>query len=342
MSASPEAICRPSPAGLRCVHLFPGQGDFSVRALLAAVRADRVLRTSTEDVFGQIDPVAGAVGLAPLSPWLLGPNRPTTRELAHATTGTAQLALFGAAMAIHRALCHSLGAPLAAVGVSFGEITALTAAGVFSVADGARVAHDLALLLGSCPGGLTLLTCSEHAARELIERSGAREVVVAVVNDDHCVVVAGPVASLARLEKAADAVTAPVRLPLSCTAHHPAQQAAAQAFAVAVRSRPRAEPQFPVYSAVAGRAYRDADEVPRLLSDSLVRPAVVPVVLGQAMRHAPDLFLEVGTGGALAASARRTLSRMHAVGGHLPPAITPLAEPGLPLVTAHPCRDGEA
>src|SRR5205823_6408376 len=139
------------------VHLFPGQGDFSAGALVRAARADGTIRTAAEQVFEAVDRVAAERGLQPLGSWLLGPTPPTARDLAGDATGTSQLAVFGASMTVHQALCHSHGTPSAVVGVSFGEIAALTAAGVFTLHDGARAAHDLARVLASCPGGLTLL-----------------------------------------------------------------------------------------------------------------------------------------------------------------------------------------
>ncbi|AXG52078.1 putative acyl transferase [Streptomyces lincolnensis] len=311
----------------RTVHLFPGQGDFSVGALVRAVRADASMRTAAEQVFEAIDGVAGERGLRPLGPWLLGPTPPTARELAADAVGAAQLALFGVSMTVHHALCRAHGEPLAVVGVSFGEIAALTAAGVLTLDDGARAAHDLARVLSSCPGGLTLLSCPERTARDVIDGAGTQDVVVAVVNDDRSVVVAGSVAELARVEKtAAETKVTALRLRLPFTSHHPALQAESEAFAAAVRAYDRAEARFPVHSAVAGRAYTVGDDLPRRLADCLVRPARVPDVLHQVALCEPDVVFEAGTGSALASSARAVLSR------HPTLVRAPLAEPGaLPM-----------
>ncbi|MDO0909387.1 acyltransferase domain-containing protein [Streptomyces sp. DT2A-34] len=293
--------------------------------MVRAFHAGGVIQPAIQQVFEQVDQVAVERGLPPLGPWLLGPQPPNGRDLAHAAAGTSQLALFGASLAVHEALCHRYGMPSAAVAVSFGEIAALTAAGVFTVGDGARAAHDLALVLSSCPGGLTLLTCSEQAARGLLEHAGARDAVVAVVNDDRSVVVAGPPAALAHVEKAAaDRGLAAVRLRLPFASHHPALGFAAEAFADAVRDYPRSAARFPVYSAVAGRPYDATDDLPRRLADCLIRPAMVPAVLRQAARHEPGVLFEAGTGESLALSARRVLADS-------PPAIhAPLAEPDFP------------
>ncbi|MFD6301458.1 acyltransferase [Streptomyces sp. NPDC060223] len=398
-TSAPQIPDRP-PGRWRSVHLFPGQGDFSVGALVRAVRSDGMMRTAAEQVFEAMDRVAAERGLPALGSWLLGPTPPTARDLADAATGTSQLALFGASMTTHQSLCRSHGTPAAVVGVSFGEIAALTAAGVFTLCDGARIAHDLARVLASCSGGLTHLSCSERTARDLIDRAGTRNavagvddgrsvvvagvddgrsvvvagvddgrsvvvagvddgrsvvvagvdddrsvvvagvddrrsvvedgvddgrsVVVAVVNDDRSVVVAGPVSELVRVEKvAAETQVTAVRLHLPFTSHHPALQAESEVFAEAVRAYDRSEAHFPVYSAVAGRAYAVGEDLPRRLADCLVRPAVVPTVLHLVARHEPDVLFEAGTGRSLATSARRVLSRLSTL-----TVLAPLAEPG--------------
>ncbi|MFI1722284.1 acyltransferase domain-containing protein [Streptomyces sp. NPDC020489] len=325
MRTSPPPEPEPASRWRRAAHLFPGQGDFSVGSLIRAARAGSV-GAAVREVFGQIDEVAVERGLRPLGPWLLGRQPPSGRELAQAATGTSQLALYGASIAIHRALSTSYGAPSVVVGVSFGEIAALTAAGALTVRDGARVAHDLAVVLARCPGGLSLLGCSEQSAHRLLERAGAPDAVVAVVNDDRSAVIAGPVPALARVEKVAgDEGVSTMRLRLPFSSHHPALAEQSAVFAASVRAYPLTETRVPVYSAVAGRRYRPDDDLPRRLADCLVRPAVVPTVLRQAARHRPDVFFEAGTGDALASSARTVLSTNPAL-----PVHAPLAEPDFP------------
>ncbi|GHE05671.1 hypothetical protein GCM10010339_42540 [Streptomyces alanosinicus] len=295
---------------------------------MRALRHSGALRSAAREVFGQIDAVALERGLPPLGPWLLGPRPPSGRDLAHAATGVQQLALFGTSMTVHQALCDSCAAPVAVVAVSFGEIAALTAAGCLTVRDGARAAHDLALVLTSCPGGLSALSCTERSARRLLERAGAAEdVVVAVVGDDRSVVVAGPVTALARVEKTAvDSAVTATRLRLPFAAHHPAFARQAAEFAASVRAYARSAARCPVYSAVAGRAYRPDDALADRLADCLVLPAAVPDVLHQAAaRHRPDVLFEAGTGDALATSVRRVLAT-----GLAPPVHAPLAEPDFP------------
>ncbi|MFF4503699.1 acyltransferase domain-containing protein [Streptomyces sp. NPDC001401] len=282
------------------------------------------MRAAVRRVFDEVDRVAVERGLDPLGPRLLGPVPPTGRDLAGAPVGTAQLVVFGASLAVHQALCHTYGVPSAVVGVSFGEIAALSAAGILTVGDGARAAHDLALVLASCAGGLTLLCCSQRSAHDLLTRVQAREATIAVVNDDRSVLIAGSLPELTCVEKAAaDAGVTAVRLRLPFTSHHPSLTDQAEAFAKALTAYHQAEPLCPVYSAVAGRAYNGSDDLARRLADCLIRPAVIPPVLRHVVTaHRPDALFEAGTGSALATSARRVLSD-----GAAPAVHAPLAEP---------------
>jgi len=291
------------------IHLFAGQGDFAVSPLARLTRPGGPLRPAAQEVFEQVDRVAVERGATPLAAWLFSARAPSGRDLSHAAVGTTQLALFGASMTVHRALCASFPEPEALLGVSFGEIAALTAAGVYSVADGARIAHDLGRILTACPGGMTVLTCPRPTAALLTGRPETRNLVVACVNDDHETVVSGPVRELAALEEsAADKGVAAVRLRLPFSSHHPGLADQAEAFAAAARAYPAREPRIPVYSAVAGRAYTATDDLPRMLADCLIRPAVLPDVLRRAAAGHPHAFYEAGTGSALSRSTLRVLA----------------------------------
>lgn len=309
------------------IHAFPGQGDFSATAWSAALSSDDVLRHAAAEVFDAIDTETAGRGIPALARRLLGPAPPSTRELAEDATGTAQVALYGASVSVHAALTSRFGEPAAVLGVSFGEIAALTAAGAWSVADGAHVAHDLARILTSCPGGLTLLTCDEATATDLITSAGTTGVAVACVNDDTETVVSGPLPELERVEHhALCAGTAATRLRLPFSSHHPALTAQATRFAEAVRTRLRAAPRCPVYSAVAGGPYAPHDDLGVRLADCLVRPARLPAVLDRLVADGYTSFHEAGPGTALTRSAQRLLpAERVAVSA---PLVVPLSRPG--------------
>ncbi|MCC2274026.1 acyltransferase domain-containing protein [Streptomyces sp. ET3-23] len=313
------------------VHLFPGQGDFSLSALLRAARTHRPVRDALAGVLRQADGVAAEFGIRPLGPWLLGSSPPSGRELAAAAPGTPQLALFCSSLAVSRALGAVGLEPERALGVSFGEIAALTAAGVFDVAGGARIACLLARSLARCDGSMLLLQTGEEQTLVLMRAACTRGLALACVNDPGETVVSGASPAVAALERLARrrGVTA-TRLRLPFLSHHPSLTDEAHCFAASIRRVPAAPARFPVHSAVLGRAYGKEDDVHRGLADCLVRPARVPEVLRQVWTSPVTLLLEAGTGQALTRSTRSTLPAAAAM------AHAPLADPGFPW--RHPGR----
>lgn len=308
------------------VHLFPGQGDFALGPLVQAVRTHAPVRTAVADTFGEAADAGAEFGVPPLAGALLGDSPPSGRDLAAAPVGTPQLALFCSSVAVHRALCAIGLPPRQVVGVSFGEIAALTAAGVFSVPDGARIACLLARRLAECPGGMTLVKAGESRTIALL--AGAPDVALACVNDPEETVVSGPVPALRAMEEIAERQGVPVvRLRLPFPSHHPALRGAAEAFLASIRPLPARPARVPVHSAVRGGAYRPGDDVHRGLADCLVRPARLPGLLNELDFSGSALLFEAGTGRALARSARRVLPD---TGGRT---YAALWDPGVPWPT---------
>ncbi|MBO8192203.1 acyltransferase domain-containing protein [Streptomyces oryzae] len=321
----PPAPWAPSPETV--VHLFPGQGDFAVSPLIRAARTHAVVRAAATEVFAQIDEVSDAYGVPALGPALLGDTPPSGRELAAGPLGTTQVALFGASMAIHRALCAIGAAPRRIVAVSFGEIAALTAAGVFGLRDGTHIACRLSRFLSRCRGGMTMLAAGAGEAERLVAAAGVSRVAVACVNDPAETVLSGPVQELDQVEeRAADLGVTAVRLRLPFSSHHPSLTEQAEGFAAAIRTLPAQPAHTPVHSAVHGGPYGRGDDVYAGLAACLTHPARLPGVLGRAAAPGPALLLESGTGQALTRSAQRVLARH----GSAVLARSPLAEPDFP------------
>ncbi|MFF4180301.1 acyltransferase domain-containing protein [Streptomyces sp. NPDC001750] len=309
----------------RIVHVFPGQGDFATSPLVRALRTHSVLREKVRDVFGEAEEAGAAFGIEPLAKSLLGDRPPTGRELAAGPAGTLQLALFCSSVAVHRALCAAGFGPDRVLGVSFGEIAALTSVGVFTLAEGARIACLLARQLVRCEGGMTLLGVGEGTARALLRAVPGAELVVACVNSPEETLVSGPLAGLRALEELAGRrglVVARLRLPFS--SHHPALTGPADAFAAAIGPLPARPARLPALSAVRGGPYGPGDDVHRGLADCLIRPVRMAPVLRQAAAGARTVFIEAGTGRALTRSVRQSLAPAAAT------AHAPLAEPGFP------------
>ncbi|MGW1376847.1 ACP S-malonyltransferase [Streptomyces sp. NPDC002446] len=309
----------------RIVHLFPGQGDFAVSPLVRAARAHTAVRTAVTEVFGEAEETGREFGIAPLAPALLSDSPPSGRDLAAATVGTPQLALFCSSVAVHRALCRIGLPPDQVLGVSFGEIAALTAAGVFEIAEGARIACLLARQLACCAGGMTLIGAPECRTRALLRESGSVELAVACVNDPGETVVSGPVPALSAVEELAGRQgLSASRLRLPFSSHHPALTGPADAFAASIRPLAARPARIPVFSAVHGGPYGPGDDVHRGLANCLTHPARVPKVLHRLTTRRTALLLEAGTGHALTRNARHTLPPA-AAGAH-----APLADPRFP------------
>ncbi|GAA1941927.1 ACP S-malonyltransferase [Kitasatospora viridis] len=290
----------------KVVHLFPGQGDFSLSPLVRLLPDAGTLARSVAEVFEEADSVAAEFDVVPIGPRLLGARPPSAGGLAAEAPGTVQLALFGVSLAVHRALEADGCRADRLLAVSFGEIPALTAAGCCSVADGARLACRLGQLLTGHGGGMTLLAAGLSATRRLLDvgGAGAASVVVACVNHEAETVVSGPLDGLAVVERlAARAGVEARRLRLPFMSHHPELAREAGAFAHYARRLRLTAPSRPVHSVVAGRAYRPQDDLPRALSACLVRSFSLPAVLGAALSGAGPV-VEAGTGGSLANSVR--------------------------------------
>ncbi|MFD5317380.1 acyltransferase domain-containing protein [Streptomyces sp. NPDC127098] len=325
MSRAPDRGAPSAPPPV-VVHMFPGQGDFSVTPLVRAVRTRPVVRAAAAEVFARIDEVSDGYGIPALGPALLGDRPPSGRELAAGPVGTPQVALFGAALTVHRALCAAGAVPERMVAVSFGEIAALTAAGVWSPADGTHIACRLSRYLAHCRGGMTLLAAGESEARRLIDTAGSRRTVVACVNDPDTTVLSGPSLELRQVERCAgDRGVGAAPLRLSFASHHPSLTAEAEGFAAAIRTLTPRPAHTMVYSAVHGGPYGKTDDLHQALADCLTRPARLPRVLARATDAGPALLLETGIGETLTRSARRVLSQREGVRAH-----SPLADPDFP------------
>lgn len=328
-----HASDRPAPGNAPpvIVHLFPGQGDFATTPLVRATRAHPVVRAAAATVFARIDEVSTGYGIPPLRPALLGDRPPSGRDLAAAPVGTPQVAQLGAALTAHRALCAVGAAPHRIVAVSFGEIAALTAAGVWDLATATHLACRLSRYLARCPGGMTLLATGERAARGLVDAAGGRHVAVACVCDPGETLLSGPSQELYRVERRAaeDGVSA-TRLRLPFGSHHPSLTAQAEGFAAAIRSLPARPAHTTVYSAVRGGPYGPGDDVHQGLADCLTRPARLPEVLARGADADAALLLETGTGRALTRNARRVLRGRAGV-----TARSALADPDFPWEHPH-------
>ncbi|QKG19250.1 ACP S-malonyltransferase [Actinomadura verrucosospora] len=287
-----------------CAFLFAGTGSAGVPDLPSLARSGPAAARAAADV---LDAVQEGLpdGWPSLRAILL--EDPAGYRAAARAPGVAQLAGYASSVAVDRAL-RTLGVqPGFAVGQSFGEIAAMVCAGVFAVADGARMAVSLVDVLArrGAGGGMALLEAGEDGARACIGAAGAPEVVVACLNAPSVTVVSGPDGPLeAVLEAARASGVRGVRLAVPYLSHHPAMAGADDEWYSIIRAFPQRPLEVPVHSPVRGRAYRDDDDLHRALADCIVKPVRLPETLRAVHAAGATVFAEAGSGNALCQCAR--------------------------------------
>lgn len=249
--------------------LFGGQGAYAPGALanLPGDQADKL-----DEVLRVVDGVAAEHGRGPVSGLLRAPGGPSAGELAERDPFALQLAIFALGLAGEQLARRQLAAEarLVFIGHSMGEIAALTAAGAFELADGARlVAHRaeaLAAALGRRRGGMVSLQLSAARTQSLVELLDDAETAVAVRNAPGLTVIAGPEEALAQAVRLADALGARAgRLPAPYAFHSPMLGVAAERFARAIGGIVQRPLRARVYSPVAQRWVSDAMDLKQLL-----------------------------------------------------------------------------
>jgi [acyl-carrier-protein] S-malonyltransferase len=198
----------------------------------------------------------------------------------------------------------------ACLGLSLGELTALTVAESFDFATGLRVVAERGRLMqeacDATEGAMaSLIGGTEEAARELAAR---HDVDVANFNCPGQIVISGESAKVAAAvddAKASKSFRMVVPLQVAGAYHSRLMESARgrfESFLDGVEIRP---PAVPVFTNVTGAAVADPSEI----RANLVRQVVSSVRWEDCMRNAAALglaeFLECGPGGVLAGMAKR-------------------------------------
>lgn len=279
--------------------LFAGQGAQKAgmgRSLYENSAAARALYDEADRVLGW--------GLAKIS--FEGPEAELTR------TQVCQPALFVHGLALHGILRERgrLGDVRCALGLSLGEITALTAAGVFDFATGLRVVAERGRLMQSAceqTGGAMASVIGEDRGKVagLCREFGVDP---ANFNCPGQIVISGEKSRIDAAVAAAKERGMKKIIPLNVAGayHSRLMEPARAAFAAFLENIPLAAPRFPVFSNTTGRTVAGPDAI----RDALARQIVSPVLWEDCMRGAAAAgateFWELGPGGVLAGLARRT------------------------------------
>jgi [acyl-carrier-protein] S-malonyltransferase len=228
-------------------------------------------------------------------------------------TRVCQPALFVHGMALHTILKEQgrLGDDVKmALGLSLGEITALTAAGVFDFATGLRVVAErgrlMQLACEQSSGTMASIIGEERATVDALCREF--DVEMANLNCPGQIVISGDKVRIgAAVAVAKDRGMRKV-IPLNVAGayHSRLMEPARAAFATFLEGIAFARPGLMVFTNTTGAPV----EAPDAIRAALVRQVVSPVLWEDCMRHAAAAgaaqFWELGPGGVLAGLARRT------------------------------------
>lgn len=197
-----------------------------------------------------------------------------------------------------------------ALGLSLGEVTAMTAAGVFDFATGLRVVAERARLMqAACEqtsGAMASIIGEEVAKIEELCREF--DVEMANLNCPGQIVISGEKGRVGAAVEAAKARGMRRVLPLNVAGayHSRLMEPARAGFASFLAGIEFQRPRLTVLTNTTGKAVSE----PADLREALVRQVVSPVLWEACMREAVALgasrFLELGMGGVLTGLARRT------------------------------------
>jgi [acyl-carrier-protein] S-malonyltransferase len=278
--------------------LFPGQGAQHA-GMLGSIGELTEVREAVEE--------AEDVLRLPLGRWMReGPDEVLTQ------TPHAQPALLALGYGVARALLNRGLRIAGAAGHSLGEITALTVAGVFSLADGVRVSwlRGKAMQEATPPGSgamTALLGCDDAVLSAALAAGRAQGIVVAANHNapGHVVLSGETVAVQAAVEAAKErGVRKALPLKVSAAFHSPLMRPAAEHLAEVLESLAVGTPAFPVWSNARLAVYgTDPAEIREALVEQVTAPVLWVDQVRRMRGQAPGL--EIAPAGVLKALCRR-------------------------------------
>jgi [acyl-carrier-protein] S-malonyltransferase len=226
-------------------------------------------------------------------------------------TKVCQPALFVHGMALHAALKEQGKLPEVkfALGLSLGEVTALTAAGVFDFATGLKVVAERGRLMQvACEqtvGGMAAIVGEERST--VAGLCQEFDVEAANFNAPGQIIISGEKTKIQAAVAAAKArgIKKAMELNVAGAYHSRLMVPARDSFAKYLETVPFAAPKFAVFTNTTGQAV----SAPDAIRAALVKQVVSSVLWEDCMRSASAAgateFLELGMGGVLAGLARR-------------------------------------
>ncbi len=215
-------------------------------------------------------------------------------------TEWAQPALGATSLALLEILREAGVTPAAVAGHSFGELTALCAAGVYSAEDLLRVARrrgELMAAAAAVPGAMTSVSARREDVQPLLDE-WKLELVVANHNSPKQLVLSGATDIIAEAERRlAEKGMSVTRLEVATAFHSPLVSPAAQPLRECLAGVTMNAPSIPVYANTSAAPYPADAEAMRDMLAHQVAKSVRFVELVEAMYEAGvRTFVEVGPG----------------------------------------------
>ncbi|MFF3943890.1 beta-ketoacyl synthase N-terminal-like domain-containing protein, partial [Streptomyces sp. NPDC001902] len=289
------------PSGTKTAAVFAGQGSQYVgMGRRAALALPPVL--AAYDRANRISTGPQTLGRVVFPPPAFDDATRAAQEEALRRTDFAQPAI-GALSAGQFAWFRELGfAPDGAVGHSFGELTALWAAGALdddgfaelARARGLAMAPPRAAAADFDPGAMAAIRAELGEVQGLV--ATYRSVAICNINAPGQIVVGGPTAEIDRLVADVAARKIPAkRLPVSAAFHTRFVAHAAEAFREAVDRVGLGAPGIPVYANTPGAAYgTDADANRDTLVEQLLQPVAFQTRIEEMYADGYRVFVEFG------------------------------------------------
>ncbi|MEG3630825.1 acyltransferase domain-containing protein [Streptomyces poriticola] len=297
----------------RTALLFPSQGSYLPEVLRPLAAA----HPAVGDVLTAVDHAATQYGCAPVTPVLLQPRAPSLEELLDRDPETLQLAIFATSLAVHTVITevHGVQADVL-VGHSMGEVTALVAAGVYTVGDGAGIIclRSRAMRDHGGSGSQVAVGLSAERTAHLLGVLALDDLQIAAVNGPRQTVVSGTDDSVDLLSDAASAIgVAQARVPWPYLSHNHLMAAAAQELGESVALIPASPLHGRIYSPVYGRFLRDEDDFPQLIAGHLTRTVDFLGAVRWLHARGCDTFVEGGAGRVLTNFVHEATGLAHTV-----------------------------